>query len=329
MANSSWRTSYPKNSSQSSFVPIPELNRTDADVTVLLLNNRVGYTGEVKDEWFRASAQISGIARLPQAWVSVRTLSGVACTEQIQFCNGDRCSRIGSFYDFSPMDPPDLGFNPAQKATFELLFSIAINSRFDVIIQFIKDELLLAKQLVYGTFGISSVVEPNHWQTEMENLHNISLASMQANAVAHAAPGNPQIKPGFNLDHFIVPETDVEIKKLCYNQRIRSLNHSSFSVLGLALIVAFSSIIVVTNLSLPSLVHLVRSRNGTVLANHHEWDQDDVLHLQKMALEGRGIGSRNSKELEDSLPGDYGLDERHKNTYSIHEQRSEILEPLR
>jgi hypothetical protein len=184
--NSSWRTAYPKNYAQSSFVPIPELNRTDADVTVLLLNNRVAHTGEVTDERFKASAQIGRIARLPQAWVSVRTLSGVGCTEQLQFCNGDRCTQIGSLYYFSTLSPPELGFNPIQRATFELLFTIVRDSRLDVIIQFIKDKILLAKQLVYGTFGISSVVEPNHWQTEMENLHNISMASIQANAVAHA-----------------------------------------------------------------------------------------------------------------------------------------------
>jgi hypothetical protein len=327
--NSSWRTSYPKNFSQSSFIPIPELNRTDADVTVLFLNNKVAYTGEVTDEWFRASAQIKGMARLPEAWYSIRTLSGVGCTEQLQFCNGERCSRIGSLYDFSAASAAELGLNPVQRATFDLMFKIAIDSRMEVIIQFIKDEILLAKQLVYGTFGISSAVEPNHWQTEMENLHNITMASMQANAVSHAAPGNPQIKPGFNLGQFIVPETDEEMKKLCYNQRIRSLNHSSFSVLGLALIVAFSSIVIITNLSLPSLIHFIRERYTTLLTNHHEWVQDDVLHLQRMVLEDRGIGPWKNEEKEESLPFESRMDERHRDLYSNSEQQSEIFAPLR
>lgn len=63
--------------------------------------------------------------------------------------------------------------------------------------------------------------------------------------------------------------------------------------------------------------------------NHEEWVQDDVLHLQRIVLEGRGIGPWDSKESEGSLPLEYKFEERPKGLYSNHETQSASLEPIR
>lgn len=95
------RTSYAKNFTEGGFLPVAALNRTDADVTIFTLNNRVAYTGEVFDPLYRANRQAVGNG-LADAWVSNSTLTGLACTEQYQFCNPSlsdpsaRCTPMGS-----------------------------------------------------------------------------------------------------------------------------------------------------------------------------------------------------------------------------------------
>jgi hypothetical protein len=78
----------------SAFEPIPELNRTDADVTVWVLHNRVSYTDTVLDPWFKSTTNFSlGTANL---WRADMTLAVLGCTEQYQFCNTDqKCTKLG------------------------------------------------------------------------------------------------------------------------------------------------------------------------------------------------------------------------------------------
>ena len=120
------RTSYAKNWTQSGFLPIPELNRTDADVSIMTLNNRVTYTSEVKDPFFRADLP-NGANRLIGSWKSSSILTGLACTEQYQFCDpkvsgGSGCTALGSLYDFAEdMPPGPIQLNSRQIAVYKLL----------------------------------------------------------------------------------------------------------------------------------------------------------------------------------------------------------------
>jgi hypothetical protein len=87
---------------------IPDFNRTDADVTLVLLNNKVAYTGEVTDPWFRAPVRGKSGAGLNEAWFASNTLSGVACTEQWQFCNTDLCAPLSGINNHKKLRPKAL-----------------------------------------------------------------------------------------------------------------------------------------------------------------------------------------------------------------------------
>lgn len=295
---SSVRTYYPKNLTESGFYPIAELNRTDADISLLVLNNRVAYTGRVDDPFFRATRQ-EEFNRLEDSWISNTTITGIACTEQYQFCNpaqkgdgkGDKCTALGSLYEFDQVTPPaSLALNPRQTATYVLLSKMIYSLRFNSFLMFLKNEILVATRLVYGSFGISTPLPDDQWQTEVANIHNLTLAGLQLTAIGHAATPNIQIRPGLNLHDHMVDETDPDAQALCRNQRARNSTYSSFSMLGIIIILVCSLLIILVDYFLPLILLRVSPASPYRTVAAQAWDEDDILQLQRQALEGRGIG---------------------------------------
>lgn len=310
------RTSYAKNFTEGGFFPVPALNRTDADVTIFTLNNRVAYTGEVMDPLYRANLQTGG-NRLAEAWMSNSTLTGIACTEQYQFCNPalpsdypNRCTPLSAMYDFNADTPPSaLQLTARQSAVYRILRSMIYFMRMNMVVTFLKNEILIANKLVYGSFGISTILPDNQWHIEVANIHNITLAGLQANAITHASNPNMVIRPGLNfLDH-IVPETDLDSQHLCRNQRVKVTRYSSFSMLGILIIIFVSAIIILTDMYLPWLVSKsTKSKQHNVLS---AWEEDDMLQLQRQALELRGVGPW-KEQTDEKVPVTEGWDIRFK-----------------
>lgn len=48
----------PDNLEGSNFVPIPDLDQKDADLTIMMLTNKVRNTNPVEDTWFMATQKI-------------------------------------------------------------------------------------------------------------------------------------------------------------------------------------------------------------------------------------------------------------------------------
>ena len=172
------------------------------------------------------------------------------------------------------------------------------------ILQFLrKSDLLLAGMKLWGSQRISSDLLPDQWKHEMANLHNISLAGLQAHGVLHAAPGNTPIKPGVNLHDYIVPETTAEDLKLCDNQKFRSTKYTSISFLGLMLTLLVCFSIILLNAVLPGIVRVLQGfwkSKGHV--SKRAWIEDDVLQLQRLAMEARGVGPWNEKSKNGNAP---------------------------
>lgn len=137
----------------------------------------------------------------------------------------------------------------------------------------------------------------------MANLHNISLAGLQAHGVLHAAPGNTEIRPGVNLHDFIDSETTAENLKLCNSQKFRSPKYTSISLLGLLMIILVCFTIVTLNTILPRLVKTLQGiwkEKGNV--SKIAWIEDDVLQLQRIAMEARGVGPWSEKSKTGNAP---------------------------
>ncbi|KAH8649738.1 hypothetical protein BGZ60DRAFT_534617 [Tricladium varicosporioides] len=158
------------------------------------------------------------------------------------------------------------------------------------IIRFIRNELLLASLLAYGSLRVSSPLPDAQWHIEMENLQNISMAGLQANALYHASPGAVPTNPDLNLLDFIVEDSSPSKRKLCSNQKFRSIGYSSFSILGISLIFLLSLTIILLNLGLPAFLGWIQEKVGRTKVGPKRWIEDDILQVQRMAFEGRNVG---------------------------------------
>jgi hypothetical protein len=270
----------------------------------MTLNNRVAYTGEVKDPFFRADLPIGG-NRLNESWISTASLTALACAEQFQFCNpataGDNsCTLLSSLYDFDEaVAPSSMRLNPRQAALYKMMRIMLYYMRLNSVLTFLKNEVLVSTKLVYGSFGISTALPEVQWHREVENFHNLTLAGLQLNTIDHVGSPNVQIKDGQWLHDYIVPETDPEGINLCRNQLVHITGYNSFSMLGIILVVVLSALIILADIYLPWLVSKGRRDPDDVIGGtdshtaHNKlssWEEDDILQIQRQAFEGRGIG---------------------------------------
>jgi hypothetical protein len=75
------------------FHPIPKLNRTDANVTLVVLRNRAMYTNPVNDPFFKSTSHRADYSA--KFFTSDLTAGVLGCIEQYQFCNGNvKCTAL-------------------------------------------------------------------------------------------------------------------------------------------------------------------------------------------------------------------------------------------
>lgn len=279
------------NDSRSSFNPIPALNRTDADVSLWNLRNKALYTGPVNDPWYKATTpQDFGFTNF---WTADSAVSTLGCIEQYVFCNELNCTTPGALSQFTPdIVSKELGYNAMQLATFNLMWrSLWIMNMVTLVFQ-LQDYTLLAKSQVWGQYKVSSALPDNQWQLEVGNIFNISLALLQILTVINADPPQVQVSPNTTYSQYITPPNVPEAQRLCLNQKITSSNVASFNLFGVLLIVIGGSFLILLSNVLPNIVEREQRKSSDPQALHrrNEWNTNDVLHLQKIAMDGYGIG---------------------------------------
>jgi hypothetical protein len=295
----------------SAFSAIPQLNRTDADVSILLLHNRAMYTYPVTDPFFKSTTHRTDASAM--FFTADQDLGVIGCTEQYQFCNGAlNCTAPIAWgqYDRESVKQA-LGYNNAQLALFDVIYHSALIIRLFSILFMLEDTALLASDLLYGTYGVSTGLPDNQWQREIENLHNISMAAMQQSVVAHASAPDLSISYGPNSTTsygWLKQDTLPEQQKICRNQKIKALGYYSFNVLGLSLTLSFGIIIIVLGSVAPSIANYWRRKahgpelpsvlDMTDLPSYRteEWKCSDPLHLHAVALKGHGVNLRTDSE---------------------------------
>lgn len=169
---------------------------------------------------------------------------------------------------------------------------------------FVGRENLIANDYLWdgGTqFGLSAALPSNHWQSEVSNFMNVSLASLQRAAPSFAQPpdfdiGNPGGTENKNILQYIVKPTDPEMQVLCDSIKMRSKAHTSFKTMGLFLLIGLGLFIMLVNTVLPQLASWWQMRTGRGGYKRLEWVESNAFQLQRMAAEGRGVGPWIGKE---------------------------------
>ncbi|KAL8811575.1 MAG: hypothetical protein Q9200_001692 [Gallowayella weberi] len=128
---------------------------------------------------------------------------------------------------------------------------------------------------------------PNtQWMVEVSSWFAISMAKLQLKTVQYAT-GPPYIPEGYNL---VGPESKEE-ENICKNQIIRNAKGTtSFSVLGVTIILVVGAVLILGSFALDPTVQLVRH---TMRKNEYKIIQyavDGTWQLQRLAYEEAGQG---------------------------------------
>lgn len=199
------------------FIPIQELAQVDGDVSIFFLSaNGIFYTEPVDDEFYAAHRTTNySLTDIPflghePIYLSDEPASVLACKEQYQSCDPnlppERCSPLNG------VDAISFAYrSPATKWEMALFWGLGIYRVQDVVQQLQSVSLTARFSLNQGTQGS---LPANQWQREVENWHNILLATFQGSAVIQAVgPGSSEMLKYF----WTKPNNDVE-GYLCKNQ---------------------------------------------------------------------------------------------------------------
>ncbi|PVH95128.1 hypothetical protein DM02DRAFT_691345 [Periconia macrospinosa] len=284
--------------------PIPELQSSDSDLTIIDLTNRVAYRKPVDDPWFNARNQsISPTGEDMKVYTATNLMSFIGCQESYQFCtaNEDNCSPFTGIYaiDFANLTK----LNPTQSAVSRIMWMVGMITQLNFQLIFIGRENLLANDYLWDdsfNFGFSANLPPNQWHKEVVNWMNTSLAAQQGMIYNYARQTLFVTGPSVPTLEYVVEPEDPTMRLLCHKIKHRSQAHTSFNVLSLFLVLGIALIIIALKLSLPTLVSYFQKRTGKGLYKRLEWIETSAFQLQRIAAEGRGIGPW--KGREDQVP---------------------------
>ena len=273
---------------KSTFQAIPQLQRSDADVSLLFLAQNVSYTGPIEDPWFYATTPIALIDGQTQTFYGTAPdspVSVVGCTEQHQLCNPatSQCTGLSGLTGVLHHKWESLGFTERQIATYNRSFVVASDSILSATTQILGAKHMLVQNHV--GYGNAATLPPNQWILELNNWFGTMMTNLQIRSLQYATgPSSPR------FFKYVRPPQTRDEQDMCTRQIIRRNDFASFNVLGLALIFILGGLIVIVNLTLRSVVN--RLQQATPKGQHRirEWDVNGTLKLQRIAFQKHGTG---------------------------------------
>lgn len=272
--------------------PVPQLNRDDADVTLLSVNpNGIQYSGPSDDPLFpvhtlESLKVLSG--KNETYYVSDNPVNFMGCIDQDQICNpfNLKCTPLsGHKVLLKAIDQCDM--SDVQKRISKRIWLAAANTRMGHVGNLLSNAgmSLRAQEKVWGI--LSAPLPPHQWMREASWWFNIGLAKHQRTMVEYAT-GPLTLYPGYRIER---PDDEIG-KRMCNNQKMRSTEKSiSFSVLGISVILAIGGIVTCINVFIDTIADFIQRR---FLHHGHyrnqQWILNEVLQLQRLAFEGVGMG---------------------------------------
>jgi hypothetical protein len=288
--------------------PIPELNRTDADVSlVVLAQNSVVYIEPVDDPFFAAHVDFNGLFQSRNAtyYFADTYFHVLACAEQYQYCNNNSRNAEGQ------MKCTDLS-SPAviQKQASKINLSLTATMTTGLL------DSLLPLANIFGSIGgsgaaalrasdiifhqVSGPLPDNQWTIELSAWFNTALARIQ-HGVVEFATGPPD---AFASTQELMSGKSVAWKELCSIIKVRDAdNQQSFNALAVALLLGLGGIIILISWQIAwrgdLLDKLIRGEEA------NEWEEDDKLSLLQREP-SKTSAVKPSSESGNSTPADMG-----------------------
>ena len=293
--------SYANSPSVNGFLPIPQLNRSNTDVTLAFLSaNSIVYNAPVDDPWFSAHSspfevrvnanEYNGDSAGTQngtIYFRDHPVAVLGCTEEHQVCKPNSVSNrkctplIGA--TALPETLKDIDLNDGQAATANVIVNASASTGIAQVLEALGASALLARQTNYN--GVQGPLPNNQWTLEVESWVNIVLAQLQRAVLEYATgPSN------LNLLAFLKRPANPSEQNLCRNQIARTGQARNFSVLAILLILVLGTFIVCINLSLETMVGYFQKRNSHSSYRRRAWKTDNLLQILRLAHEDKGSG---------------------------------------
>lgn len=275
-----------------SWRPVPQLNRNDADVTLLSVNpNGVQYPAPSDDPFFPVHTleSVKGLTgKNDTYYVSDNPVNFMGCIDQDQICNpfNGKCTPLsGQEVLLKAIDECDM--SDVQKRISERIYFATGNTRMGHIGNILSNAgmSMRAQEKVWGI--LSAPLPPDQWIREASWWFNIGLAKLQRDMVEYAT-GPSTLYPGYRIER---PDDEIG-KRMCNNQKMRSTEKSiSFSTLGISIILAIGGIVIFINVFIDTIFDFIQQR--FLHRGHYrnqQWILNEALQLQRLAFEGVGMG---------------------------------------
>jgi hypothetical protein len=296
---SSANTAYYNSSISSDFVPIADFNIPDADVTLISILNKAKYVAKNEDPVFNATIQST---QNTGYYTASQDLGILGCTEQYRVCNlgNARCTGLTGLYGIKQtIEKGSLSLTSRQQAVYQVMWRSAWSMGLQWALEVLSDDVLRARDSVFSVKSTTSSSLPsNQWEIEAFNLHNLSLAVFQRRINEFASPENLDIRPNVTSWDRIVRPTDPALLELCDQQKIRTSNYYSFSVLGMGLILGVGSLLILLDWIIIQQIFWFRSLASGQHNRKLDWTETGTLQLQRQVLDARGVGPWSTRDYE-------------------------------
>jgi hypothetical protein len=210
----------------------------------------------------------------------------IACSETYQICNPNngRCTPfVGILQIINATE--SLGIDFVQVGETTRLAMAAQLTSVQVQIYTRMSGALRAEETAAGLTQMA--LPANQWQIEASSWFEAGLSRLQ-HEIQEYATGPTNIVPGSRLWS---PSDSVSLA-MCNAQMINDNGSTtSFSVLGLIVIFAIGGAIILTSFVLETAVGLMQGALQKGEYKKLNWVLDDKLQLQRMLLEGVGLGT--------------------------------------
>ena len=264
------------------FVPLPEFDRTAADLHLFFLSFTGRYFEPIDDPWFSAHQlqlfdTISPIAR--KQYTRDRLVSTLGCKEQHQFCNPNgRCTPFLGWGQVQDVMFFNAGLSAHQNVTFDRMLRAAFGSSLGQVVGSLartKTPLIATDQAVTKETVLSLKLPNNQWELELKFWHSIAMAQLQRTIVQWSTgqiapdPETQLVRPGTEADSWF-----------CKNLIIPSTVYQSFSILYLVLILTIGTLVILVSWNVEKISGWLQFRSTKGLSLKRIWDDDHMLGLK-------------------------------------------------
>lgn len=288
----------------STFVPIPEIEQTDADLYLFHLSYTGNYLEPVDDPWFAAHQPFvfsTSAGNTVVTYTRDKPITTVGCTEQHQLCNTHTCTPLLGFEQVQDHITAHLSLTPKQNVTYnQLSWNIACSGLDQIASSLaLGSTPLLATQKRQNGRHTTSVPLPDYqWKLELANWESITRAHLQR-LTAESQTGQIAAQP----EYLLAPATESE-KWLCQNLMIRSSTYQSFSVLALSILVSVGTLVILLSLTIESISAWLFRSIGRGETGNDIWRAHDMLDPQLWSRKLEAIkagGAQSPNVRKDSI----------------------------